>query len=403
MQNTEIEKYVNTLQIKYSNFHPLQQEFGYPENFKDLQTLYEAKFKISKTLATIKNTGQSLNHESIDWNNSLEEESELILELIRPWGGNKENTWAYITSGGTEGNLAGFKFAIKAFPGVKPILLYSIESHFSVEKAIEMLKEGFRTCLQIPTLRNGEIDYKQIIPAVKYIIGQKPSPQDIPPVIVIATLGTTMKGACDNITLILDTLYSIGLTREKIFIHVDAAFHGGFWHLDKQNPNYKIGVEFNSIAISAHKWYGSDVCGLFAMFQEKDQFQNEVFREYLMCQDIGIGSTRDGFRALSWMIRYLQFDWQVEYNTCQKSVKFAEDRFHQLGIQTFINPASLIICTPELPKSIRAKYVLASYNDLHLGKMSHIVVCPHVTEERLEVFFKDLATCIDEVVKEFHQ
>ena len=265
-----------------------------------------------------------------------------------------------------------------------------------------MSKESLRTCLQIPTLLNGEIDCKQIIPAVKYIIGQKPLPQDIPPVIVIATLGTTMKGACDNITLILDTLYSIGLTRDKIFIHVDAAFHGGFWHLDKQNPKYKI-VDFNSIAISGWKWYGSDVCGLFAMFQEKDQFQNEGFREYLMCQDIGIGSTRDGFRALSWMIRYLQFDWQVEYNTCQKSVKFAEDRFHQLGIQTFINPASLIICTPELPKSIRAKYVLASYNDLHLGKMSHIVVCPHVTEERLEVFFKDLATCINEVVKEFFQ
>ena len=402
MQNTKIDNFVNKLGLKFLNLELQQQQFGYPANYKDLHVLNEAKFKIGKTIPIILNSGQSLNYESVDWISSLEEESELILELIGPWGGNKENTWAYITSGGTEGNLAGFKFAIKAFPGVKPILLYSIESHFSVEKAIEMSKESFRTCLQIPTLRNGEIDYKQIIPAVKYIIGQKPSPQDIPPVIVIATLGTTMKGACDNITLILDTLYSIGLTREKIFIHVDAAFHGGFWHLDKQNPNYKIGVEFNSIAISGWKWYGSDVCGLFAMFQEKDQFKNEGFREYLMCQDIGIGSTRDGFRALSWMIRYLQFDWQVEYNTCQKNVKFAEDRFHQLGIQTFINPASLIICTPELPKFIRAKYILASYNDLHLGKMSHIVVCPHVTEERLEVFFKDLATCINEVVKEFH-
>ena len=103
------------------------------------------------------------------------------------------------------------------------------------------------------TLRNGEIDYKQIPQAILYVIGQETPKVDIPPILVVANLGTTMKGACDDITNILSSLYSIGITRDRIFVHLDAAFHGGFWYLDKNNPNYQMGINFNSIAINGYK------------------------------------------------------------------------------------------------------------------------------------------------------
>ena len=90
------------------------------------------------------------------------------------------------------------------------------------------------------------------------------------------------------------------------------------------------------------------------------------------------------------MIRYLQFDWQKEYDACQKNLKNIVARFKLLDIETFRNPASLTVCLPTLPEDIVVKYVLASYCDSHLGDICHIVVCPHVTEEVIEKFFEDL-------------
>ena len=142
-----------------------------------------------------------------------------------------------------------------------------------------------------------------------------------------------MKGACDNICLILDSLNRIGLKRDRIFVHLDAAFHGGFWELDKHNPKYQFGIQFNSIAISGWKWHGADICGLFAIYQKKqNSYEKEGFREYLGVSDIGVTSTRNGLNAISWMIRYLQFDWQEEYNNCQTNVKFVLNAFESLGI-----------------------------------------------------------------------
>ena len=101
------------------------------------------------------------------------------------------------------------------------------------------------------------------------------------------------------------------------------------------------------------------------------------------------------------MVRILQFDWQEEYNFCRKNVRFAKGRFDELGIPTLINPASLIICIPNLPEWIVKKYFIACHADAHLGEMCHIILCPHVTEDILELFFSDVKSSIDTIPKEF--
>ena len=138
-----------------------------------------------------------------------------------------------------------------------------------------------------------------------------------------------MKGACDDVYSILKSLYSIGVTRDRIFVHLDTAFNGGFWHLDKQNPNYQIGEDFYSITICGNKWHGADVCGIFAMYQDKGSIQNpEDNIDYLKVQDIGITSCRNGFNAISWMVRYLKWlvciDLWKKYNLVYKTADKSE-------------------------------------------------------------------------------
>ena len=403
MNQARVKRYVECLTKKYQELPTIAFQIGYPGNFKDQEINNQVKFDISKCHPFITNSGGSLNVKSIPWVSSMEVERDIILKVIAPWGGNEANSWAYITSGGTEGNFAGIQFGLKEFYPEKPVLVYSTDAHFSISKVIEVAKCQFSAILQIPTLLNGEIDCDQMAPAIKYVTGQNASPENISPVVLVATLGTTVKGACDDVCLMLKALYKLGLSREKIFVHLDAAFHGAFWHLDKQNPNYQFGSEFDSIAISGWKWHGADICGLYAVYKRNNStYDKQGFREVLDVNDIGITSTRNGYNAISWMIRYLQFDWQEEYDNCQKNVKRILNLFQSLGIETFVNPASLTICTPLLPKTIINKFCLACYDDSpYLGKICHLVVCPHVTEKVIDIFFGDLRDCVAEMKKCF--
>ena len=387
----QLNQFCDELLSQYKKSPPVQYRIGYPCNYKEHDKKNDFRHRINKYEPLAINVGNCFDKHYPRWCSSMQVERDIALKILTPWGGNEENSWAYITSGGTEGNIAGIQFALRQLH--QPILIHSTEVHYSLQKAIEHKQLQFCAILPIPTLRNGEIDFKEIPQAIHSVIGEEIPQQDIPPIVVMANLGTTVKGACDDVSNILSSLYSIGVTRDRIFVHLDAAFHGGFWHLDKQNPNYRMGIDFNSIAISGYKWYGADICGLFAIHQpnsESSAIDDEGFREIVQVRDIAITSARNGQNAISWMIRYLQFDWQQEYDVCQRNLKTVIANFKLLDIETFSNPASLIVCFPTVPDDIIVKYTLASYTDIHLGHICHIVVCPHVTEKVIKKFFADL-------------
>ena len=189
-------EYCERIINEYKDFPSIAYQIGYPANYKDQGQNAEVRYKISKYQPVIINIGRSLNIKQTDWISSMPIERDLILKIMAHWGGNEENTWAYITSGGTEGNIAAIQFGLRELK--KPILLYSTETHYSIQKAIEQKQSQFSFILQIPTLRNGEIDCKQVSPSIRHVIGATPSPEDIPPILVVFS--------------ILKSLYSIELT-----------------------------------------------------------------------------------------------------------------------------------------------------------------------------------------------
>ena len=109
--------------------------------------------------------------------------------------------WGYITSGGTEANLYGLILGRETYP--EGILYFSADSHYSVVKAARFFRIPH---VVVKSQANGEMDYQDLHKKL----------QSDRPAIIHLTLGTTLKGAVDDLDLILETLQAKGI---KDFYH----------------------------------------------------------------------------------------------------------------------------------------------------------------------------------------
>lgn len=122
----------------------------------------------------------------------------------------------------------------------KPVVIYSSESHFSIERTINILNIKN---LKLSALTNGQININSVEKAIKTL-----SPDEIP--IVVSTFGTTSCGCIDDINSI-DEMKE----RYEIFHHIDAAY-GGVALLDKEYSRIyrKAFFSAETVSIDFHKW-----------------------------------------------------------------------------------------------------------------------------------------------------
>jgi histidine decarboxylase len=86
------------------------------------------------------------------------------------------------------------------------------------------------------------------------------------PALLVATVGTTFKGAIDNVSNIRDRL-----TGHESYLHVDAALFGGYLPFTRHAAqvsylasNGAASSRYDSIAVSCHKFFGfPSPAGLF--------------------------------------------------------------------------------------------------------------------------------------------
>ena len=71
---------------------------------------------------------------------------------------------------------------------------------------------------QVKTIRTGEIDYDHFREVI-YRNKDRPA-------IVNVNIGTTVKGAVDDLDKILDILEEVGYTEDRFYIHCDGALFG---------------------------------------------------------------------------------------------------------------------------------------------------------------------------------
>uniref|UniRef100_A0A803NJ22 Histidine decarboxylase n=1 Tax=Cannabis sativa TaxID=3483 RepID=A0A803NJ22_CANSA len=145
--------------------------------------------------------------------------------FARLWEIEKEEYWGYITNCGTEGNLHGILVGREVFPD--GILYASKESHYSVFKAARMYRMD---CVKIATLVSGEIDCSDF--KDKLLVNKDK------PAIINVNIGTTVKGAVDDLDLVIQTLEESGFSHDRFYIHCDGALFGLMMPFVKRVSNF---------------------------------------------------------------------------------------------------------------------------------------------------------------------
>lgn len=312
------------------------------------------------------------------WNykiNTLKEEKEVLQRFAKLFHAPSQDYWGYVTTGGTEGNLYGLFLARERFPD--GVVYYSDQTHYSVPKCLMMLRmEG----VKIPSLHNGEIDYLSL---QKHIASQSK------PVIIFANIGTTMRGAVDNVPKIQKILKEASVKQH--YIHCDAAFFGMILPFVKgakcEEYDFRAGVD--SLVISGHKMIGTPVpCGVVvAKKSHVESIGNHI--EYVGTRDSTITGSRNGLTPLFLWHAYSPARKAYFVKTikqCLENAEYAIECFRKYNIDAWRNPHSMIVVFPRPGIKTIKKWQISVQEEI-----AHVITLPQVNRKVIQALVKDVA------------
>lgn len=157
------------------------------------------------------------------------------------WDLQPDNYWGYITNCGTEGNLHGLLIGRELFPD--GIIYTSRESHYSIFKAARMYRVE---CIKIDTMVTGEMNCADF----ESRLMQNPKS----PAIINVNIGTTVKGAIDDLDRIIKTLEKCGF-QDRFYIHCDGALAGLMMPFIKQAPKVTFKKPIGSVYFNKEGGY----------------------------------------------------------------------------------------------------------------------------------------------------
>ncbi|MEO0527571.1 MAG: histidine decarboxylase [Bacteroidota bacterium] len=374
LADTEIRlSYFLAEQIKNSTTY-----FGYPEvpENNDLSILGIS----SLAKLHLNNAGDPWVHGNAKMHTKQFEQE--ALDFVADIYGIKKNYWGYITSGGTEGNLYGMYTSRDYFlaHNKTPIFLFTDSSHYSIPKNAHLL--GL-TAIQINSQPSGEMDYSDLRKQLG-TIGTKQG------IIINLNIGTTMTGAMDSLEEINAIIDGLGIARDRISIHADAALMGFIYpFLDKAEHLFKNGL--SSIAISGHKFPGAiHPCGIVLTKKTVHEIAfGDQWVPYVGTQDTTISGSRNGFLALNlWYIFRKKGvkGFRKEGKQCIENAQYLCEKLKGMKYPNVAYFPNQIIVTFKKPhKTIVSKYQLATEGDI-----AHVVVMQHITKSRIDTFCKEL-------------
>ncbi|KAF7812932.1 serine decarboxylase 1-like [Senna tora] len=293
------------------------------------------------------------------------------------WGIQKNEYWGYVTNGGTEGNLYGILVGREQFP--EGILYTSNESHYSVFKIARMYR---MQCVKVATSSSGEIDCAHLKAS---LLAHKDKPA-----IINLNIGTTMKGAIDDVDLVIQTLEACGFTPDRFYIHCDGALFGMMLPFIEHAPRISFKKPIGSIAISGHKFLGCPIpCGVvITRSKHTNSFSRDI--EIIASRDATITGSRNGHAPI--------FLWYAlkkkgltgvkkEVERCIANANYLYDQLRDAGIGVVKNEYSnIVVFEKPLDDGFARRWSLSSS-----GNIAHVVVMQHVTIEMLDLFVSEFA------------
>lgn len=290
--------------------------------------------------------------------------------------------WGYVTTCGTEGNLHGILLARECHPD--GILYSSKETHYSVFKAARYYRMDAKA---IPTLPMGEIDYDVLAAEIEKNRDR--------PVIINVNIGTTVKGAVDNLDRILRILNNLNIPRERFHIHCDGALFAMMMPFVDFAPEVSFRKPIDSIAVSGHKMLGCPMpCGV-TLARKEHVKKVEQRIDYLNSVDTTIMGSRNGQAAL-----YLWYSLRKKGISgikrdvvhCMETAQYLRNKLTEEGFTCRLNDlSSTVVLERPVDDALIKRWQLACEEDI-----AHVVVMPNVTRAKIDKFVEELKVCRDE-------
>ena len=343
-----------------------EHQVGYPTNQRfDYSPLYRF------LEYSLNNVGDPF-HESNYWANTHEIERDVIAHFARLMRIDPEDAWGYVTSGGTEGNMYGLYLARELYPNA--MFYFSEDTHYSVLKNVRVLNARY---IMIKRQENGEIDYRDLHDMINVH-------RDLPAV-VMANIGTTMRGAVDDIDHIRDVLRDSAVTNS--YIHADAALSGMILPFVPEPQPYGFDSGIDSISVSGHKLLGSPLpCGVVLT---RRPYVERVGRavEYVGVHDTTLSGSRSGFAPLMlWyaLTSYGEDGIRSLVEGMLDTAEYAVQQFNARGIDAWRHRNSVTVVFPKPPPEVFRKWQIAPE-----GNEAHIITMPHVTRAMIDELVED--------------
>ena len=350
-----------------------RRQVGYPCNqsfdYSDLTPFLEY---------TLNNVGDPF-HDSNFRSNTHEIEREVIARFASLMRLEQEHAWGYVTAGGTEGNMYGIYMGRELFPD--GMVYFSQDTHYSVLKILRVL--NVRN-IMIKSRDDGEIDYEDLRETIRIH-------RDVP-VIFMANIGSTMKGAVDDVGKVRGILDDLAIT--NAYIHADAALSGMILPFVDEPQPYGFDAGFDSVSISGHKLIGCPLpCGVVLT---KRDYVARIARsiEYVGVLDTTLPGSRNALTPLMlwYAFERLGMDGFRELVAEMLAVaEYAVERFGEFGVPAWRHKNSVTVVFPRPPAEVSRKWQIAP-----LGDIAHIITMPHVTREMVNEF-------VDDCVKQKHR
>jgi len=282
----------------------------------------------------------------------------------------------YITTGGTEANMAALYAAKKIYPKRKELVVPE-SAHYSIQRAADLMNLRVRWT----TL---DENFKADIDSIKSEINKDT-------LAVIATAGTSSLGIVDPIEEINDLC-------EDIFFHVDAAF-GGFVlpFLGRRKIDFTL-VNLDSLTIDPHKMGLAPIPAGSILFKDNSYLGRlRISPPYLPVRTYTLSGTRSGGSiAATWAtLMYFDFDgYKKIVEECMENTKFLCNELKNIPHADLVTDPELNIVGIKIPNAEKVAEELQKMNwkiavNRDMGCI-RVAVMPHVTREVISRFIEEL-------------
>ncbi|GAA3251177.1 histidine decarboxylase [Dactylosporangium siamense] len=349
-------------------------DIGYPNAVDFDVSMVQRLFDV-----TLNNVGHPFAPTSGFSGHSLPLEQQLIRELGVLFGWPPELVTGFVTSGSTSAIRAALLQARRRFR--RHVVVYtSTAAHTCVAKVAEEL------CMRLQLVPAG-LDGVMDVAALTELVAQRPAGAAVA---VVATIGTTMVEAVDNIPAIHAALDAADVADDRRWVHADAALAGiPLAMLDSADrPRFDM---VDSCNISGHKYLGIPMpCGAVLLRADRCLAADET-PTYTGAPDLTPAGSRSGHTPLLMLAALRGFGMtglRERAATCRRDAAALVELFTAADVPAWRHPLGFTVVLPAPSEQLRARWPLPPPDD----GWTHVICMPGKRFEVYERFAREYLT-----------